>query len=148
RELLEADDPTVALYDFLEDTVGRQQADRALFEAVEETFLANPGIRAAHAEVIEVLDALLQRAQRAGTVRADVGAVDVLMLLKGVCQAATAFSHIDPRIAARQLDLVRAALTPPSGEAHALRGRAPTLSDIERAFEADDTLPVAVNKPV
>jgi AcrR family transcriptional regulator len=143
RELLAADDPGVALYDFLEDTVGRQQADRALFEAVEETFLANPGIRAAHAEVIEVLDALLERAQRAGAVRTDVGAVDVLMLLKGVCQAATAFSHIDPGIAARQLDLVHAALTPPSGNAQALRGRAPTLNDIERAFEVDETLGAA-----
>jgi AcrR family transcriptional regulator len=144
RELLDADDPGAALFEYLEDMVGRQQTDRALFEAVEDTFLANPDIRAAHADVIGVLDTLIERAQRAGTVRADVGAVDVLMLLKGVCQAATAFSHIDPGIAARQLDLVRAALSPDARQQ--LRGRTPTLGDIERAFEVDETLKVAAKQ--
>jgi AcrR family transcriptional regulator len=136
RELGDTEDPGGALFEYLEDMVGRQQTDRALFEAVEDTWLAIPEIRAAHAEFIEVLDTLLARAQGAGAARSDVGAMDVVMLLKGVCQAATAFAHIDPGIAARQLDLVRAALTPPAGGT-ALRGRTPTLDDIDRAFEAD-----------
>ena len=146
RSLIDAEDPGPALFEYLEDIVGRQQADRALFEAVEDTFLANPDIRAAHAEVVGVLDSLLTRAQEVGAVRVDIGAVDVLMLLKGVCQAATAFAHIDPEISSRQLDLVRAALASPSG-AQELRGRAPTLGDIERAYDAENTLQVVAEKP-
>ena len=43
-----------------------------------------------------VLDALLVRAQQTGAVRGDVGAVDVLMLVKGVCQAAATSSTSIP----------------------------------------------------
>lgn len=131
--LLDAPDPGSALFGFLEEIVGRQQLDRALFEAVAETFLANPEIRAAHAQVLGVLDTLLIRAQAAGAVRADVGALDVLMLMKGACQAASAFSQLDPDIGRRHLDLVLASLRVPDA-GQALRGRAPTIEDLDRAF--------------
>ncbi len=124
RELLGAGDAEAALFEFLEEMVGRQQVDRALFEAVADAFLANPDIHQAYGDLVEALTALLTRAQHAGAVRADIGAVDVLMMIKGVCQAASAFQQIDPQIAERQLDLVRSALTvAPSGKP--LRGRAP-----------------------
>ena len=48
--------------------------------------------------------------------RQDIGAMDVLMLLKGVCETATAFAHIDPQVVPRQLDLVRAAVSADAGE--------------------------------
>jgi hypothetical protein len=111
--------------------VGRQQLDRALFEAVGDTFLANQDIRAAHAEIVGGLDELLTRAKDAGAVRSDVGAMDVLMLLKGVCEAATAFAGSDPAIVPRQLDLVRAAISATAAQ-QPLRGRPPTLEDLER----------------
>ena len=132
RTLLDAPDAAAALFEFLDEMVGRQQLDRALFDAVADVWLANDEIRAAHAEVIGVLDELLGRAQESGAVRPDVGAVDVLMLLKGVCEAASAFAHIDPTMVARHLDLVRASLTAPA--ATPLRGRAPTLADVERGL--------------
>jgi AcrR family transcriptional regulator len=133
RELVSAEDPVEALFQFLEEIVGRQHLDRALFEAVADTFLANPEIRAAHAELVAALDALLSRAQRAGAVREDIGALDLLMLIKGVCEAASAFAHVNPGIAERQLDLVRAAVS--AGTAGtSLRGRTPTLGDLERAY--------------
>src|SRR5579884_2801097 len=91
RELLSASDPEAALFEFVEEMVGRQQLDRGLFEAVGGEFLANEAIRDAHAEVIGALDRLLTRAKEVGAVRDDVGALDVLMMLKGVCQAASAF---------------------------------------------------------
>jgi AcrR family transcriptional regulator len=131
RELLDAPDAVQALFGFIDDVVGRQQVDRALFEAVADAFLANEDIRAAHAEIVGVLDQLLVRAQATGTVRSDVGALDVLMLVKGVCQAASAFQQVDPQIGQRHLDLVRAALTAPEA-ARPLRGRTPTLEDVER----------------
>lgn len=136
-ELLSAPDPEAALFLFVEEVVGRQQLDRGLFEAVGEEFLANPEIRDAHAEVIGTLDRLLARAKAAGSVRGDVGALDVLMMLKGVCQAASAFSHVNPGIVGRQLDLVRAAISVPAA-ARPLQGRPPTLKDIEHAYRADE----------
>jgi hypothetical protein len=80
--------------------------------------------------MMSVLDALLQRAQAAGAVREDVGAVDVLMMVKGVCEATRSFQHVDPAIGARQLDLVRAALSASPGR-RPLRGQPPALEDLE-----------------
>jgi AcrR family transcriptional regulator len=131
RTLLVAPDPGEALFEFLAELAGRQQLDRALFEAVADAWLANDEIRAAHAEVVGVLGELLGRAQQAGTVRDDIGAMDVLMLFKGVCESALAFAHIESEIVPRHLDLVRAALRADPGN-EALRGRAPTLEDVER----------------
>ncbi len=130
-ELLDAEDPLDGLFGFLEEIVGRQQLDRALFDAVAGTWLANEDIRAGHAEIVGVLERLVNRAQEAGGVRADIGAMDVLMLVKGVCEAASAFAHIEPGIVQRQLDLVRAAL---AVSEQPLRGRSPSLHDIESAF--------------
>jgi AcrR family transcriptional regulator len=133
RKLLDAPDAGEALFSFIEEVAGRQQLDRCLFEAVADTFLANQDIRAAHAEIVGGLDDLLTRAKEAGAVRSDVGAMDVLMLLKGVCEAATAFAGSNPSIVPRQLDLVRAAISANSAQRQ-LRGRAPTLEDIERGL--------------
>jgi len=131
RALLDAPDPGEALFEFLAEIAGRQQLDRALFEAVADAWLANDEIRAAHAGVVGALGDLLARAQDAGAVRPDIGAMDVLMLLKGVCETATAFAHIDPQVVPRHLDLLRAAVTA-NPAAQPLRGRAPTLDDVER----------------
>jgi AcrR family transcriptional regulator len=137
RTLLDAPDPGEALFSFLEEVVGRQQLDRCLFDAVADTFLANQEIRAAHAEIVGGLEELLSRAKEAGAVRSDVGAIDVLMLLKGVLEAATAFAGSDPVIVSRQLDLVRAAISADPVQ-RPLRGRPPTLQDIERGLPASE----------
>lgn len=133
RKLLDAPDPEKALFGFLEEMVGRQQLDRCLFDAVADTFLANQEIRAAHAEIVGTMDGLLTRAKEAGAVRSDVGAMDVLMLLKGVFEAASAFAGSEPGVVSRQFDLVQAAISA-DGARRPLRGRPPTLADIERAF--------------
>jgi AcrR family transcriptional regulator len=128
-ELLAADDPGEALFEFLAEMVGRQQLDRALFEALDETWLTKDVIRPAHAAVVDVLDRLLKRAQEAGAVRGDVGAIDLLMMFKGACTAAAAYAQVEPAIIARHLDLIRASVTLVPGAAP-LRGRAPTLEDL------------------
>jgi AcrR family transcriptional regulator len=136
--LLDAPDPAEALFGFLEEIVGPQQLDsRALFDAIGDTFLANRGIRAAHAEIVDAIEQLLTRAKEAGAVRGDVGAMDVLMLVKGVCEAASAFASSEPGMVTRQLDLVRAAVSASAAD-RPLRGRPPTLADIERAFPQPD----------
>jgi AcrR family transcriptional regulator len=129
EELLESEDPSDALFDFLAQMVGRQQLDRALFEAIDETWLAKPTIAPAHTAVFAVLQRLLVRAQEAGSVRDDVGALDLLMMFKGACHAATAYAHVEPAAIERHLDLIRASVRPDPG-GPPLRGRAPTLEDL------------------
>jgi AcrR family transcriptional regulator len=141
RTLLDAPDAGEALFGFLEELVGRQQLDRCLFDAVADTFLANEEIRAAHAEVVAGVEDLLSRAKDAGAVRNDIGAMDVLFLLKGVFEAASAFASSEPGMVTRQLDLVRAAISAHAAD-RPLRGRPPTLADIERTFPETDR-PVA-----
>jgi AcrR family transcriptional regulator len=135
RELLDDSDPSGALFGLLTAMVESAQSDRALFEAVDDIFLANEEIREAHDGLVDVLDQLLLRGQEAGEVRDDVGALDLLMMFKGVCEAARPFN--DPGIAARQLELVRAALRPVAA-ADRLPGRPPTLDDM-RGAKGDDT---------
>jgi AcrR family transcriptional regulator len=142
RTLRDAPDPGEALFGFLEEIVGRQQLDRCLFEAVGHTFLANDEIRAAHAEIVTGLDELLTRAKQAGAAREDIGAMDVLMLVKGVCEAASAFGSAEPSVVGRQLDLVRAAISPSD---QPLRGRPPTLADVERSVPHLDVPGVAAS---
>jgi AcrR family transcriptional regulator len=131
RALLDAPDPGEALFGLIDQSVGRTQIDRALFDALDDAWLTNDGIRAAHAELLGVLDQLVCRAQAAGSVRPDVSAVDVLMMTKGVCEASRSFQHVDPNLAARQLDLVWAAIASPSAQ-HALRGQPPPVEALER----------------
>jgi AcrR family transcriptional regulator len=131
RELLGHPDPGDALFQFLAELVGRQQLDRALVEAMDDTWLAREEIRAAHAELVETIDQLLARAQESGEVRLDVGALDLLFMFKGACTAATAYAHVDPAIIDRQLDLMRAGVAPNPG-APPLRGRTPSLQELER----------------
>jgi AcrR family transcriptional regulator len=145
RMLLDAPDPGGALFEFLAEIAGRQHLDRALFEAVADTWLANDEIRAAHAEVVGVVGDLLGRAQDVGAVRGDISAMDVLMLFKGVCETASAFAHIDSEIVPRHLDLLRAALRADPAP-QALRGRAPTLEDVERVARPSGG-PTAAVKP-
>lgn len=137
QALLDSPDPKPedALFQFLGEMVGRQQVDRGLFEALDDTWLARDEIRAGHAEVVGMVDLLLTRAQDSGSVRPDVGAMDVLMLFKGACAAAAAFASADAAAIDRQLDLIRASITNAGGAAP-LRGRAPTLADIERGLPA------------
>lgn len=127
--LLQADDPGEALFDFLAQMVGRQQLDRALFEAIDETWLAKEVIRPAHLAVFGVLERLLARAQEAGAVRQDVGAMDLLMMFKGACHAASAYAHVEPMAIERHLDLIRAGVRPVAG-GPPLRGRCPSVEDL------------------
>jgi AcrR family transcriptional regulator len=130
RELLGVPGADDALFEFLGEMVGRQQQDRAVTDAIDDTWLAREEIRGAHAELVAVLDQLVTRAQREGTVRRDIGALDVLMLFKGVCSAATAFAHVDSALIDRHMDLLRAGITR-ADDAAPLRGRTPTLEEFE-----------------
>jgi AcrR family transcriptional regulator len=139
RAALQAPDPGEAMFELIEQSVGTKQTDMALFDALDDEWLANEEINAAHVELMGTIDALVRAAQEAGSVRPDISGVDVMMMVKGVCEAARSFQHVDPELRARQLDLVRAALSTP-GTQQPLRGRRPTLDDLE--------LPAPAEQPV
>lgn len=114
-----------------------QQMDRALFEGVAaEEFLVNDGIRNAHREVIEVLDELIAADHGAGTVRGDIGALDVLMLIKGTCKVAVDLGGDEgQRALARQLTLIRSAISADAGAACPFSDSPLTLAEFELAHQ-------------
>jgi AcrR family transcriptional regulator len=134
RAALESPNAAEGMFAFIDTTLERQQHDRALFEALADEWMAKPEIRDAHRELVQVTEELLARAQAEGTVRDDISAVDVILMVKGICEVASSLQHIDPAIGMRQLDLVRAAITAPGAPARPLRGRPPANEDLERAF--------------
>jgi AcrR family transcriptional regulator len=137
RALLEGDeDDADAAFSFIEDVVSRQVANRALLEAASEQFLLRHEIQGRHAELVQILDGLLDRGKRAGAVRPEVVALDVLLLVKGVCmQPEAAYQRGSSTALMRHLDLVRAAITTPE-HSRPLRGEAPTLADFEQGMQA------------
>jgi AcrR family transcriptional regulator len=142
QALLESEDAGEGLFEFLSEMVRTQQTNRALFEAVADTFLANEEIGAAYAEMMGVLEQLVERAQGSGAVRSDIGAVDVILMIKGVCEASSALAQVNPEFAERQFDLVRAALSASHGGGP-LRGSPPTIDDLDRAHAPQAKAPPA-----
>jgi AcrR family transcriptional regulator len=143
HDALDGGDPGAALFELIESAINRSQSDRALFDALSDTWLVNPEIRAAHTEMLTVLDHLVTRAQATGAVRDDISAIDVVIMIKGVCESARQFQQLGEEVAARQLDLVCAALST-NGADRKLRGRPPTAEDFERAMTCHATAAAAV----
>jgi hypothetical protein len=83
--------------------------------------------------MLTVLDRLVARAQAAGAVRDDISAIDVVIMIKGVCESARQFQHLGEEITARQLDLMCSAIST-QGSGPKLRGRPPTAEDFEHAM--------------
>jgi len=133
RALLSSDDPGEAVFEFLGEIVEGQRTNRALVDAIEDTMLQNEEIALGYEELMGVLAELVARAQSTGAIRPDVGALDLMVMTKGICEAASALQHVNPDMAERQLDLVRAALSSDPAS-QPLRGRAPTVDDMREAF--------------
>jgi AcrR family transcriptional regulator len=132
RKLLASDEGRgTAVFEFLKEMVHRQQRERALFEAIADEFLSHPDIKAVQTDLLGLLDDLLDDGKRAGTVRPDVGAVDVMLLTKGVCSAASELEG-SPKLLDRHLALITAAISTPE-HAVPLAGPTPTIADLSAA---------------
>lgn len=144
QALLDEPDAAAALSGLLDDLLERQQSDRALFEVLADEWMARPEIRAAHEQALGVLEELVTRAQSAGAIRPDVSGVDVLLMVKGVCETSQSFRGLDPAVSRRQLDLVKAAIAAPGVAGTPLRGRPPTAADLDGACTSEgETAPGA-----
>jgi AcrR family transcriptional regulator len=78
----EEEDPFEALVLFLEAGAAMQARDRGLFQATEHHLLEHPSILEKHRCIVDAVEPLITRAQAAGVLREDVGATDVLGLMK------------------------------------------------------------------
>ncbi len=110
RALLRQGDPGEALFDFLRSMVLRWGAtDQGLVEA-----LAGVGIDIAtampdvEADFLDMLGDLLRAAQKAGTVRSDVGVRDVKAILTGASAMQAAYPDTAERVTEVFLDGLRA----------------------------------------
>lgn len=114
RQLLERDpDDAEVTFTFLAGLVARQEENRALLQAATDDVFATPELERAHVALMELFGALLARGKRAGSIRPEATATDLLMLVKGLCMFAPVEQPLAPETILRHLDLIRAALTTP-----------------------------------
>jgi AcrR family transcriptional regulator len=113
-ELTQADSPAAALAEWVAALVTFGKAKRNLTTALLEVLDKDSELlSSARPVLLGATDALVERAQRAGAVRADVRGADVLRLAHGVSMAADMGQ--DPGQADRMLALVLDGLLSPAG---------------------------------
>jgi AcrR family transcriptional regulator len=86
HELLERPDPPAALEEFVWMAADAVRRDRALFEGIEECGTFKP-VAVAKEELHEVVDKLIRRLQRAGTLRRGVDSRDIGALVGAAIKA-------------------------------------------------------------
>lgn len=123
RDLIERDpDPAEVTFTFVAEMVQRQTQNKSLLQAVtDDCIMSLPELRQAHAAMLDLMDALMQRGKEVGAIRPEATAADLLMLIKGLCMFNPVNHQLPPDAILRHLDLVRAALTTPE-YARPLRG--------------------------
>jgi AcrR family transcriptional regulator len=87
RYAAEREDAWEGLVEFLHSMAEMQARDRGFFQATEQYLQRNPELIARHRMIFELVDPLVERAQREGALRDDVTTVDVLGLMKGAVAA-------------------------------------------------------------
>lgn len=124
RELLEHDpDDAEVTFTFVAGLVQRQEENRALLQSVSDELMHRwPELAKAHTALMELFNATLARGKRAGAIRPEATATDLMMLIKGLCMLDPMNQGpLPPEVILRHLDLVRAAMTTPA-YARPLRG--------------------------
>ncbi|MDE3132503.1 MAG: TetR/AcrR family transcriptional regulator [Acidobacteriota bacterium] len=116
RKLLEHDpDDAEVTFTFVGGLVQRQEENRALLQTVADDFWTSvPELNTAHVAIMELLGALLARGKRAGAIRPEATATDLMMLIKGLCMYTPTNQPLPAETIERHLDLVRAALSTPA----------------------------------
>jgi AcrR family transcriptional regulator len=115
---------------FMRESVQQHLRDRGLVEAVIGTaVIADPGVQEAHGQLLDVIEELIELDRRAGLLRDDIGAFDVMALSKAVTSACDQFVKLASW--KRYLAVVAAGLRP---AAEKLPGRSPSRTQIDRAL--------------
>ncbi|WP_241778866.1 TetR/AcrR family transcriptional regulator [Streptomyces sp. AcH 505] len=133
--LLDADDPTAALLEFMTSGVERMSADRSFCQVTTEMVRGEPQVRAASERLARVAEALTDRARRQGAVRDDVTGHDVVVLISAAYQVTAPMQSVDPGLWRRYLALIFDGLR--SEAAHPLPHPAPGRDQFSAATETD-----------
>jgi AcrR family transcriptional regulator len=97
RDLTGAADPGAAFFGFVDRLAGAAAAKRDLADALDEAGVAlGPALAGTAADLRAGIAALLDRAQRAGAVRADLHPEDLMALLSGLTLAMRPRAGADP----------------------------------------------------
>lgn len=113
--LLTADDPGLALREFMTAGVEIFVRDRAFCEVIGRPSLQHPQVRDAIDRLCDVAEALTARARHQGIVRPDVTGTDVVLLLSGIQHTAAPLLSTEPQAWRRYLELALDGLTASTG---------------------------------
>jgi AcrR family transcriptional regulator len=108
---LEADDPWTGLVSFLERTLDAQTVNRGLREVLMGVHDAEQD-NWVHERLGGLITALIERAQDSGSVRPDVNATDLGMIITMLCVVADIAGDANPDLWRRYLPILVAGLSP------------------------------------
>ncbi len=111
-ESLEMPDPWLALVRFLERALEMQAEDRGLKELLLSTSEAHARIERARLQIQPLVAAVLERAQQAGVVRADLVVADLLLLQHAIGEVADYTREVAPEVWRRTLVIALDGLRP------------------------------------
>jgi AcrR family transcriptional regulator len=103
-------DPWQALVGFLRSVGELQSSNRGLQEVLHGSVYMQQGVSAARNELLPLIGALLERAKADGSVRGDVAAADIPIILLMLSSLALYTADTRPDVWQRYLDLVLAGL--------------------------------------
>ncbi len=115
----------------------RQANDRGLMEAVGTDVFGSERLREARARVVTPMDGLLRRAQEAGQVRGDLGALDVFFLIAAASKSLPCNFEI-PGLWRRYLGVVLDGMRPEG--ASPLSPPGPSVEEFEAAVTRPDAM--------
>lgn len=101
-----ASDPAAALLEFMTHGVEKLAGNRGLCDVVGRPSLQQASVRTGIDHLCEVVEALVDRAQRQGAIRAEITGADIVLLLAGVHQTAAPVAQAEPQLWRRYLALV------------------------------------------
>jgi AcrR family transcriptional regulator len=127
---LEDPDPWAGFVGWMAAAVTMQVRDRGVLEAVGERFFGDPRMRALKAQVSPKIAALVERAQAAGVVRADISPQDIPVLIQAAARAGCVMPSCEPELAQRYLAIMLDGLRPSA--ATPLPVCAPDIEALER----------------
>ncbi len=109
---LEIEDPWEALVHFIEESMALQVEDRALKELLHGTSSAHARIERGRQRIQPIVETILERARRAGAVRADIEISDLLLLQHAIGEVGEYTREIAPEAWRRMLVIALDGLRP------------------------------------
>ncbi|SNT55649.1 transcriptional regulator, TetR family [Streptosporangium subroseum] len=109
--LLTAEDPGLALREFMTAGVEIYVRDQAFSEVIGRSSVQHPQVRDAIDRLCDTAEALTARARQEGIVRPDVTGTDVVLLLGGIRRTAAPLLIVEPQAWRRYLDLTLDGIT-------------------------------------